>query len=303
MGRRVFAVVVGLAALCLPLRPAAMAENPITSEETRAATGFVGNSVEEALSFGVIPHHSLIQLEAFYAPLAMYLGEQLGRSVRFGTSSSYARFHSRVRGGDFDLIVVQARDYAKTARAVGYRPLVRLANPTAGVLIVAESGPIRELADLRGQGVALPPEESETSAAAIALLTNAGLLPARDVTVVYVPQHNACLQHVLTGRVAACATVVEALMFAGLREGRDYRIVAHTEPIPPPLVAAAPRVSTRDRELLTAALLAWPRVAGEQGGPADLDWLKLAPASDSDFGSSLSEQSGKHDQPDPERGS
>ena len=120
---------------------------------------------------------------------------------------------------------------------------------------------------------------------------------------VYVPQHNACVQHVLTGRVAACATVLEALMFAGLREGTDYRVLARTVPIPSPLLAAAPPpLRSGNASFSLRRLLAWPRVAGEQGGPVDLDWMKLAPASDSVSIPLYRMRAGCTTKPDPERG-
>lgn len=241
------------------------------------AAGSEGDGAARTLSLGAMPSHSLVQLEAFWAPLASYLSERLGRSVRFGTSSSFARFQDRLRRRDFDVAFVQASDFAAIGRSLGYVPLVRLVRPPALVFFVRPDSGVRQLTDLRGQTIALPPEESDANAAARRRLQDAGLPAGSAVSVAVQAQDNACIQQVVSGRSAAGVVTENALSLVGLREEADYRVIDAGLRVEPPLFVAAPTLTPQERAILTAALLAWPKQASQRGGPANLGWLELAP--------------------------
>jgi len=240
-------------------------------------------SAAAPLTLGAFPHHSLLQLEAFYAPLAMYLNETLQRSVRFGTSSSYARFQARLERRDFDIVFVDSLDYVRLAHPAGYTALVRRTAPTSVVFVVAPSSAVRTLADLRGAIIAMPPEIAPETRLGLERLRAVGLEPGRDVTINYLPHHNACIQHISAGRAACCVTSSDALSFVGVEAGKDYRVLDQAGTIPPALFAVAPSLSQDERERLARALIAWPGRSESEGGPANREWFALDRADDADY--------------------
>ncbi len=226
-----------------------------------------------ALSFGTFPSHSLVRLEGFYADLALHLSEQLHVSVRFGTSSSHQRFRERLQRQEFDIALVQASDFPRYATAQAYVPLLRL-NAGRLVFFVSPNSDILKLADLRGRSLALPPIEEDSSSMSLDRLREAGLQPNRDVSITYLPQNSACLQHVVTGRSAAGAASTDALAFLGARAGVDYRVIDEGPLLDAPLILVASRLSDEQRRAVQDGLLSW----GEQlRAQADIpgSWLKL----------------------------
>ncbi len=227
------------------------------------------------LSLGVAPSHSLVQLEGFYAPLAQYLGEVLGRSVRFGTSSSYDRFTTRLEHGDFDVVLLQSTDLRG---GLGYTPLLRFANPPTLLIITRLDAALGSLADIRGKTLAVPPPQFESNAAALRRLRGLSIDPDVEVTVIQVAQHNACLQYVASGRAAACATTENDLRLIGVQEGVDYAVLDRSRGNAPLVFATGVRVTPAQRERLKQALLAWPTEAVRRGVTSNGDWLKLEDA-------------------------
>jgi ABC-type phosphate/phosphonate transport system substrate-binding protein len=254
-----------------------------SSSSGPTSTTIASSEPTPPLTLGALPHHSLLQLEAFYAPLAMYLSECLQRSVRFGTSSSYARFEARLARRDFDIVFIDSLDYVRLAGPAGYTALVRRTVPTAVIYIVAADSPLRSLGDLRGATVAMPPDVAPETLLGLERLRAVGLDPTRDVTIHYLPHHNACIQHVAAGRAAACVTTTDALAFVGAEAGKDYRVLERVGTIPPALFAVAPSLSAAERDRLAEALIAWPGRSEREGGPANLEWFALEPATDAEF--------------------
>lgn len=231
------------------------------------------------LAFGAFPSHSLVRLEAFYAPFALYLSEALRESVRFGTGKSYARFRERLVAGEFDIAFVQASDYLSFARAAGYRPL---AYGQGGTLVVFSraDGVVRTVEDLRGKRIALPPIEDDSTTVALQRLRALGLEPGHDVTVVHVEPSSACLQFVAAGRSDAAAMVGAALDFAEARAGIEYAVIDAAAPVPAPLFIAAPRLSAEEGRHVREALVAWSQLPANQAHPAATSWMTLTVEAD-----------------------
>jgi len=231
-------------------------------------------AMQRVLSFGAFPSHSLVRLEAFYAPLAQYLSESLHQSVRFGTGKSYARFRERLAAGEFDIAFVQESDYSAFARPHGYRALARSSPSRLLIFAPADSG-LRNVDDLRGQRIALPPIEDDATTVALQRLRELGLEPGRDVTVVHVDHSSACLQFASTGRSQAAATSDAALQFTGARRDVDYRVLDEVAPVPAPLFVARRSFGVDEAGIVLQALLRWQGLPANHAHPVAATWMDL----------------------------
>lgn len=223
---------------------------------------------------GVYPHFSPRLIETIYAPLAAGFSRVLDHPVQLRTSSSFEKFSANLDTQAYDIVLVQPFDYVRIADTLGYVPLARLREPLVAVFAVRIDSQLHSLLDFRGKTLAAPPSSAAVSRLAWQTLHAAGLDPQLDVNWRYVSEHNACIQHMILGKVEACITSTEALTFIDTQTPAEYRIVAQTPPLPHVLFAAHPRLSQQHRALLTQTLLG---LADSAAGHALLEQIGVAP--------------------------
>jgi len=207
---------------------------------------------------GVFPHLSISRLEAIYAPLAREIGNAIGRPVQFRTRSNFGAFTDELDNGTYDIALVQPFDYIRVHDTRGYLPMARRGEPLSAVIVVASEAPYRSLADLRGTIIALPPEVAAVSHLTRIALSEAGLDPARDVTLVYDRNHDGCLQRVMIGAASACGTASGPVRFFQAKMKVLFRVLAESPSIPHVLFIIHPRVPPQERERALAAIVGLP---------------------------------------------
>lgn len=191
-----------------------------------------------ALEIGVFPYLSTRTLLATYQPLQRFLEQRLARPVVIVTASDMRTFVERTLAGAYPFVVT-APHFARLAQTQsGYRPLLRAQRDLAGLIVVARDSPMRSLADLKGKTLATPDDLAIVSRLALDLLRQHGLKPLEDLSVEEMPSHNAALQAVRQGAVAAAAVSNTAFEQVTGDQQQNFRVLATTASVPHVMILA-----------------------------------------------------------------
>lgn len=232
---------------------------------------------------GVFPHLPPRDLEKVFAPMAADLGKAVNADIRLRTSTTFDRFAALLRKQEFDIAFVQPFDYVGVASKLGYLPLATRTEKLSAIVVTRSDSPLKSLADLKNRKVALPPKTAAVSHLFIGHLRANGLRPEKDVDLVHFRSHVSCMQQVLIGDVAACATAAPALRFFQAKMQIELKIIASTREIPHTLFIIHPRIPKATREAIQTRIVGW---ANTREGQELLGRGKLTPfipIKDSDY--------------------
>jgi phosphonate transport system substrate-binding protein len=232
---------------------------------------------------GVCPYLPALNIEKLYALVAAQLAEMLGTAIQLKTKETFEDFNEEVAAGAYDLIVAHPFLYVEASARQGYVPLARVDQQLRAVLLSRDPQPLRSLALLRGQVVAMPPRLSSVSYLMALALIEAGLRPDSDVPLRHFRTKVSCLHAVAAGDAAAC--VIPSFMLDQLDsiEKMQLHAVWQSPPVNSLVFAAHPRVPAAQRAELSQRLVGW---RGSEHGRAILaafGWPGLVPAADADF--------------------
>lgn len=276
---RLFALLLGgLLAAC---------DRPAPPPETDAA--LAGSwSETPPLLFAVYPYDTPSQLAGRFEPLCDYLSARLGQRVALYLAHSYGDQIRRISHGQTDLAYLGPTPYLgardRYLSGVTTGNLEILAGETLdgevgyhAVIVALASGPLRTLADLRGQTLALgDPRSFSSHFVPRALLAQAGLTlwDLRDYA--YLGRHERIALAVVHGDFAA----------GGLREDvaaryldRGLRVIARSALLPPHLVVARPGLDPALAAAVRVALIA----PDDRGRAAMGPGVGFAPVDDARF--------------------
>lgn len=233
--------------------------------------------------FGVFPYLPTLKIDRIFGPIAASLSRDLGTRVQLRTKPTFEQFAEELFNESYDIIFVHPFFYVDAHDRYGYIPIARLDQPLTAVLMVAEDSPIRDLSNLRGKVVALPPPLAGVSDLAKMALLDAGLDPDRDLSLRYFRTKMSCLQAVTMGAAAACA--VPNFLLPQLTSLGDLRLrpLWETPPINHVVYAVHPRVPEEHRQMLRNCILGWPGTAEGRTVMAVGAWTRFVPASDEDY--------------------
>ena len=208
------------------------------------------------LLLGVFPFLAPRQLAENFAPTLPRLSQAAALPVRLRTASSFGGFIEALSRKAYDVVLVQPFDYG-VAVEHGYVPLAGMQAHLQGSFFVRVDGPYQKVSDLKGQVVAMPPPDAAQSRLALRALTEAGLVPGRDVTVDHRSMHDSCLKQVQLGLAAACATAPITLTMVPRELAQGLRPVGQSGEVPGMLFMAQARVPEAMRARLSAELIGW----------------------------------------------
>ena len=125
------------------------------------------------------------------------------------------------------------------------------------MLIVPRDSLIKDVADLEGKIVALPPAQAAVSELIKVLLLDAGLLLGNSITLNHLGSHFACMQAIVNGSASACGTGLLAIRIYE-RMGLDhFRILERAQAICPPLFIVHPSMPPDVAQQIEDVLLSW----------------------------------------------
>lgn len=112
-------------------------------------------AADDTLVMGVFPRLNAVETTTRYAPLAGYLGKQLGREVRLVTSKDFESFWQGVMERRYDIVQYNQYHYIRSSK--DYRVIAHNKefgkSTVAGVLYVRKDSGITQLTQLRGRTV------------------------------------------------------------------------------------------------------------------------------------------------------
>ncbi len=112
-------------------------------------------AADDLLLMGVFPRRSTAETTKLFAPMAAYLGEQLGREVRLIPSRNFESFWKDVVDQRYDIVHYNQYQYIRSAKT--YKVIAHAQefgkNAVPGVLFVRKDSGITKLSQLRGRTV------------------------------------------------------------------------------------------------------------------------------------------------------
>ena len=215
--------------------------------------------------------HSEDRAREQFGKLRRYLESRTGIRFKLVIAPDYNTASQDVRRGGADLALLSPLLTCKTRRWV---PDVRYVATTkiseAGsyydsVVFTLADGPIRTLADARGEAIALVSEESSAGYLfPLAALLAQDIDPFHHFRKIYlVGTHQATVDALVQGNVAVAAAFPAALSEGGPPE--RFRILSRSEKIPAASLMASPFLPAEQLEAIRAALLAPDYLEGVHG--------------------------------------
>lgn len=208
------------------------------------------------LTFGILPFVSVEQLVDRFTPFAHYLTKYLQVPVRIETAPNFISFAKRTREQQRYDILFTAPNLYPQANKAGYRLIAGVNSPGMRAIIVAPiKSDIHNLADLKGKRLASVQPMSLVSLLIKKHLTQHGLKPGIDISLVVTPTHDASLLSSYHGITDASSLMRPPYEAASQTLRDSMRIIAETETAPHMPISVSPKISTECETQLSTLLL------------------------------------------------
>lgn len=226
-----------------------------------ALTGGLPDSAQaqgaEALRVGLLPTWSTRTLLTNYQPLRDYLERQLGRPVVMHTAADFRAFHRETESGAYDLVLTASHLARLAQTEQQMQPLATYRAVNRAVVIMARARPVRSVAELRGQRLAVFDPLALLVLQGLHWLEGQGLKPERDFRMVDARSHNSVAHAVASGEALLGITAPAGMR--GWPEVVREKLEVFTElpPMPALVWVAHPRLG-REAERIKTLLLGFP---------------------------------------------
>lgn len=204
---------------------------------------------------GVFPFVPTTTIEGIFAPLAAELSRALGRPVKVRSASSFDKFTDELKNRVFDIAFIQPFDYASLATSTGLLPLASRNEVLNSYIVVRNDSPVHSMKDLKGKNMGMPPKSAAVSFLNSIVTKDAGLTPNKDVMFVFLASHQACLQQLMIGNVAACGVSPTSVRLAELQLKTTFRLIKKSPTIPTPLFVVKKELPQKDRDTMLRVLV------------------------------------------------
>jgi phosphonate transport system substrate-binding protein len=212
-----------------------------------------GRAAGAEYTLGIIPQFEQRKLFENWRPIADELERRTGHRIQLITTMGVRQFEAEYMRGTLDFAYMNPFFVAKTARTIGYVPLVRDRVQVSGVLVVRKGGGFASPTELKGRALAFP----SPNAVGGCMLVRAELKERFRVEVepVYVKTVSNVALHVVKGLVDAGGLSEKGFGLLDPAVRDRLRIVHRTRPLVSHAVVAHPRVPVEVRDAVRAALL------------------------------------------------
>jgi len=206
---------------------------------------------------GVFPYMPPRQTVELFGPVAASMEATLNFPVRLESAVTFPDFSNLLQQQKYDIALIQPFDYTTVVDQYGYIPLARLDTQLITQLIVRDDSHYKNIKDLRGTTIGLPPEQSANARMMLRALYEHKFIPGRDYKLRYFKSHDSCLQQVWTGEISACGTSQVPLHVFEQRMQAKFRSIYDSPPIPHTLFVAHPRIPAASRAKLQQLMINW----------------------------------------------
>lgn len=237
----------------------------------------------QPVSFGVFPYLPALEVGRQFGPLATALSAILDRPVSLQTRSGFAAFRAALHEARYDIALLHPFLYGDIAEVQDYRPLARLKDDLAGVVVAPVDKVITGFADLRGDTLAVPPALSAVAQLIELELRRAGLDGPDGVRLAHYRTKTACVHAIRTGQATACA--IPGFFLDQLKAAASVPLEAKfsTKSVPGILFVGHGRLGDAAIDRLQRALIDWNDTANGRRLLAGLGWRGLAPIGPGDY--------------------
>lgn len=223
------------------------------------------------LSFGVFPNLSARQVVEIYRPLAQALEKSLNRQVVVYSARDFRTFAQRTSKGEYDILLTAPHLAWLARQDAGYRPLLKYATPTHGLLVVHKDSPILQPEALRGKTMARADALAVTVLATQTELAARGLRAGVDYQLRDAGTHNNAVMQVINKRVDAAALGLHPYRLLAPDLRAQLRILIESPPVSSLMILTHPRLRDSDAQTIRQALIAFAaspegRAFMERGG-------------------------------------
>jgi phosphonate transport system substrate-binding protein len=226
---------------------------------TGGLTGLAGRPAAaqgtRPLELGLLPNLSARILLAQYQSVREFIERRLQRSVQVSTAPNWNAFYRRTADLDYD-VAVTAANMARVAQLdAGYLPLVSYAPQIKGLVVVAKQRPLRGIAELRGQRLALSNPQSLVTLRGMQWLADRGLNRPADFTTLDTPTDDSVGNLVVRGECAAA--MLSGGEFRAIPEDirGQLQVLVNFADVPSFIVIASPKLPPTQAATVKQALL------------------------------------------------
>ena len=195
--------------------------------------------------FGILPFVSAEQLVIRFSPLTQYLSKNLRVPVRIETAPNFVEFARRTHEDQrYDILFTAPHFYPQAHSKAGYRLIAGVDSPGMwAVIVVPKISKIHSIDDLKGKRLATVHPAGLATLLVRKHLSDAGIDPDVDITMISTPTHDASLLSSYHGVTDASALMSPPYESASPRIKVNMRIIAKTESTPHIPISVSPRIS------------------------------------------------------------
>lgn len=215
-----------------------------------------GAHADTAFRLGVAPHTSARVILEMYQPLRLHLEKALGAPVEVVTAPDFTEYARRMLHQDYDLAITTGHQARLAQVDASYTPLVTYSADFRAVALVADQGPIKGVADLKGRPVLGLSPSSLVTLWGQNWMTKNGLKP----TMRYVSASDSVAHLVLEGQAAAGFTSLANYQSLSREVQAQLRFLVISEPMAGRVYLLNARQLPR-KALVDAALAAFANTA------------------------------------------
>ncbi|NOQ87371.1 MAG: PhnD/SsuA/transferrin family substrate-binding protein, partial [Gammaproteobacteria bacterium] len=239
--------------LCYPLTPSA-SEQPYNE---KSSTKHSSCREHSPIIFGILPFVIAEQLVIRFSPLTHYLSKILHVPVRIETAPNFVEFARRTHEDQrYDILFTAPHFYPQAHSKAGYRLIAGVDSPGMwAVIVVPSKSQIHNIDDLAGKRLATVHPAGLATLLVRKHLSDAGIDPDVDITMISTPSHDASLLSSYHGVTDASALMSPPYEAASARVRESMRIIAKTESTPHIPISLSPRISENCAAEITEILL------------------------------------------------
>ena len=232
--------------LCCPLTSSA------SEQSGSALSGIKQSSIKQSscreaspIIFGILPFVSAEQLVIRFSPLVNYLSRNLRVPVRIETAPDFVEFARRTHEDQrYDILFTAPHFYPQAHSKAGYRLIAGVDSPGMwAVIVVPRQSPIHSIDDMVGKRLSTVHPAGLATLLVRKYLSDAGIDPDVDITIISTPSHDASLLSSYHGVTDAAALMQPPYDAASARVRENMRIIAKTESTPHIPISVSPRIS------------------------------------------------------------
>ncbi len=205
------------------------------------------------LVFGVLPQSMSYAMKKQWQLLIEQVSVESGHKIRFEAADDLEDFERKLSRGAYDFVLLNAQMYTQAHDKTGYEAFAKESGHTdKGVIVVHRDSPIKTLADLKNQSLAMSdPRHFTSTVLTKAHLDDAGI----KVNEEYVESDTSVYRAVVHGDIPAGAGEINTLNNINPNAHSKLRIIWSSKQYSSNAFAAHPRVKPEQLKRVQQALL------------------------------------------------